>query len=204
MNLKIDLEVLRILDDAKISWNDYLILQSKLEISPLYSMYAKKLLAFEGERENMLIRRGFLDKEGTPTKQTTDLFGGKVLRASKVIKSNMDLIKEGFDKFWNTYPSSDKYLHWGRTRILRRNKAKTFKLYTTAVRDYSIEQLQQCIEADIEMHKKGSKTENKFKFFPLITTWFQEKQYEGLIDDLVEVVDKSSNKNNNRYEGEIS
>jgi len=120
-----------------------------------------------------LIRRGFLEADLSITEA-----GKRILECSpreevpvSVTKSKV-LGMGNFEEFWTTFPTTDKFAHYGQTRVLRADKPRSGLYYNRVIAEGKIthEQLLNCLKKDIEMRQRASLggKQNEFKYMPSI------------------------------------
>lgn len=88
----------------------------------------------------------------------------------------------GFNKWWDTYPSNDGYLHWYATRSLKIDRSSCLNLYTEAAKRYGVSTLQSALENEITSRRLNSNNSNEFKFMPNTKNYLEKAQYEGFMN----------------------
>jgi hypothetical protein len=137
-----------------------------------------------------LIRRGFITSDYKITELGLKLLNQKLLpKTVKKPLNSQEKLEEWykwFTEFWNLYPASDKFRHWERTRSLRVNKIKSFKLFKEILErgEITYYDLKQALLADIKAKQDSSILENQFKYMQAITSWLSKGIYEGYISEL--------------------
>lgn len=86
---------------------------------------------------------------------------------------------EAFEKFWRTFPATDAFGSFARTRALRTDKRTTFANYHKALRKISPEDLQRALEIDIA-NKSSVRGENPFKYMKGSPRWLADAVYEEI------------------------
>lgn len=69
-----------------------------------------------------------------------------------------------FEKFWKTFPASDKWSRFAETRKLRVNKRETFVQYLKALESVTEDFLQKALDTELENKKASAPLENPFKY----------------------------------------
>ena len=107
-----------------------------------------------------------------------------------------------FEEFWKTFPSSDKYGNWTKTRVLRSDKVTARRHFNriTQTEGVSPDDLIQCLNEDIALMKRGSVRENRFTYMPRICSWLNKRIYEGYLEDIKDIPNTT---NNTRYGEEL-
>ncbi len=83
-----------------------------------------------------------------------------------------------FEKFWKTFPASDKYLHYPETRKLRAVKRETYKNFLDCLKNgYSAAYLILTLETDIMHRKSLPNRENPFKFMKGSPKWLLDEAF---------------------------
>lgn len=125
---------------------------------------------------NKLIVNGYL----TATRSIS-ASGKKLLKSitskAPIIPSNT----EEFDKFWKTYPSSDKFKHWPKTTGLKGSKERSQKMFDKIIseKEYTANDIQKALEREIESKSKNSIADNKFKFMKKAVNWLTTREFEN-------------------------
>ena len=88
-----------------------------------------------------------------------------------------------FDEFWHTFPSSDKYLGYPRTRVLRTDKEQCKKYYKKALENTPHDDIINALLYEINMRIKNSQNNTKsiysdFKFMKASSAWLHQKEYD--------------------------
>jgi hypothetical protein len=86
----------------------------------------------------------------------------------------------GFEKFWKTFPASDKWDRFQESRKLRVNKKETFVQYLKALNNVTEEYLQKSIETEIANKKASSPLENPFKYMKASYNWLANEEYNNV------------------------
>lgn len=106
--------------------------------------------------------------------------------------------EEKFQEFWDLFPSSDKYMHFPRSRVLKTELDKCKKMYRKLLEDYKHENIMKALNYEINMREHNSasglnKQFSDFKFMKASSTWLNNKEFlaleEIMKDDNIEKVD---------------
>lgn len=106
--------------------------------------------------------------------------------------------EEKFQEFWDLFPSSDKYMHFPRSRVLKTELDKCKKMYRKLLEDYKHENIMKALNYEINMREHNStsglnKQFSDFKFMKASSTWLNNKEFlaleEIMKDDDIEKVD---------------
>lgn len=98
---------------------------------------------------------------------------------------NSDGVSENhkhFQKWWDTYPSNDGYLHWMPTRSLKIDRALCISLYAEAAKVHGHAALQRALENEIMSRRMNSNNANEFRFMPSTKSYLEKSQYEGFLN----------------------
>lgn len=150
-----------------------------------------------------LKRRGYIDNSLNPTDKGLKLLEGTLKQPKTTtmvgVEEKEQKYNEWFSEFWEAFPASDKYLHYPRTRTLRSNKLKAFKLYCDILNEgeYTHEHLLFAINADVEMKKKSSIVQNQLRYLQTICTWLTKRIFEGF--EFKEFAEKKNKVNQIKY-----
>lgn len=114
---------------------------------------------------------------------------------------NLTSFEEKFEEFWNLFPSSDKYMHFPRTRILRTEQDKCKKMYRKILDEYNHEDVIKALKYELNMREHNSvsgisKLFSDFKYMKASSTWLNNKEFlaiqEIMKDDNIEKIDHFS------------
>ncbi len=100
-----------------------------------------------------------------------------------------------FNEFWDSFPTSDKYLGYPRTRVLRSDQEHVKKSYRKILQDYSHDEIMKALKAEVQMRKNNStsKDYSNFKYMKAIATWLNTKEFlainELMKEDNIEKID---------------
>lgn len=175
--------------------------------------FMEELMQIEKQRILLLqnlVRRGFLglNDEELGFELSYNLYvtdkGEEVISTLKQDFNNLKNMNVEFDKtnfevkfneFWDTFPTSDKYSIYPRTRVLRSDQEHIRKNYRKILQDYSHEEIMKALKYEIEMRKNNSngKDYSNFKYMKAIATWLNTKEFlainELMKEDTIEVKD---------------
>lgn len=211
MILKVFLE--EILDKYKITADQVTIIEAIFQKD---TVFLEKLMLVEKQRKLLLqnlVRRGYLGVydedigyELYHNIYTTDK-GEDVILALKErfeefkkveIKFEKTDFESQFQEFWDTFPSSDKIMHFPRTRVLRTEQDKCKKQYKKLLEDYLHEDIMKALNYEINMRTNNStgKSFSDLKFMKASPTWLNNKEFISILEimkeDGVEQIDKFS------------
>jgi len=111
---------------------------------------------------------------------------------------NLTSFEEKFEEFWDLFPSSDKYMHFPRTRILRTEQEKCKKMYRKILDEYNHEDVIKALKYELNMREHNSvsginKLFSDFKYMKASSTWLNNKEFlaiqEIMKDDNNEKID---------------
>lgn len=103
-----------------------------------------------------------------------------------------------FQEFWDTFPSSDKVLHYPRTRVLRTEQDKCRKMYKKLLEEYTHEDIMKALNYEINMRTSNStgKSFSDLKYMKASVTWLNNKEFLSILEimkeDGVEKIDPFS------------
>ncbi len=109
--------------------------------------------------------------------------------------------EQKFQEFWDLFPSSDKYMHFPRSRVLKTELDKCRKMYRKILEDYKHEDVIKALNYEINMRQHNSvsglnKSFSDFKFMKASSTWLNNKEFlaleEIMKDDNTEKIDNFS------------
>lgn len=182
-------KVIQSLQKKRLGIDHFLILYSlEHELEWYKSLGHTSTTLFQG-----LIRRGLIDS----TNAITDMGATLLNLQGESPKENQE---SDFDVFWKAFPASDKWAHWPRTRVLRNNKRKTKSKYLSILKEgYTAEQLLKAVEADIKMKKGASFKENQLRYMQAVTTWLNQRIFEGFISTEEKEVETKKSGDNVTY-----
>ena len=208
MILKVFLE--DILDKYKITADQIVIIEAVYQSE---FTFLGKILEIDKQRRLLLqnlVRRGYLglfnDELGFEISENlyvTDL-GEDIISnlrdrfesfKKEEITFNKTNFEQLFQEFWETFPASDKVLHYPRTRVLRTEQEKCKKLYKKLLEDYSHEEIINALKYEINMRMNNStgKMFSDFKYMKASITWLNNKEFLAIMeimkDDNIEKID---------------
>jgi hypothetical protein len=152
-----------------------------------------------------LKRRGLITKEFQLTDKGKKLLEGQIEIPKKLkditVDNKVENLEKQFAEFWNTFPSSDNWKHFPRTRTLRSNKMKAFRLYSNILdqKEYTHEQILNALKIDVQMKQKSSIVSNQLRYLQSICTWLNKRIFEGFIEDIEEQENNTKTDSNTRY-----
>ncbi len=185
---------------------DYTFLENLLMIEKQRNLLLQNLIRrgylnlYEEEMGYELFHNVFITDKGEEIisllKEEFDTFKKKEISFSK---SNFE---HKFQEFWDTFPSSDKFMHFPRSRVLKTELEKCRKIYKKLLEDYTHEEIMKALNFEINMRESNSATGlNKpfsdFKYMKASSTWLNNKEFlslkELMDDDNIEHIDTFSN-----------
>jgi len=211
MILKVFLE--DILDKYKITADQVVIIEAVFQKD---EVFLEKLMSLEKQRRLLLqnlVRRGYIalfDEElGYDLYHnlyTTDKAEDVILTLKdkfeefkKVeIKFEKTDFETHFQEFWDIFPTSDKIMHFPRTRVLRTEQEKCKKMYKKLLEEYTHEDIMKALNYEINMRTNNStgKAFSDFKYMKASSTWLNNKEFLSILEmmkeDGVEKIDSFS------------
>lgn len=163
------------------------LIDKKKYLLEIQNLYRRKFIDSYSEQEFPLIQEYFLTFKSTEILKTTNL----VIKELNPVKIH-EFSEELFNEFWELFPTSDKFLNFPKTRILRINKDECKRKYLKILKEGNVthDDIIKALTYEIEFNKSSSSfKENKFKYMKASTTWLNQAYYETLLEDL-----KSNNK----------
>lgn len=152
---------------------------------------------YDDELGTDLIHNVFITEKGELVMETTNHFYEEIKKTelNDIIPTTFDA---QFNEFWETFPASDKYMGYPRTRVLRADKEHCKKYYKKALDEVSHSEIIGALMYEIKMREKNSQNNNKsifsdFKFMKASSAWLNQKEYniyaQLMKEDLVEKKD---------------
>jgi len=160
----------------------YDIINKKRYDLDIQNLFRRKFIDTLSDSENPSIQDYFVTDKGSAVFSGLEIVY-KELGIEPAVSNNTDY----FDEFWNTFPSSDKYLNFPKSRILRVSKDECKKKYYSILSKgkYTHEDLLKALRYEIELNNSATTyKENKFKFMKNSLTWLNQAYYETLLDDM--------------------
>jgi hypothetical protein len=148
----------------------YLLLASREELTSL-GEYLKS------EVVETLVSRNLLE---TTTKKISD--AGKILIFHLTTDGGTPPpYTEEFEKFWRSFPASDKHSHYPKTRVIRVNKEETYKEWLQATKTTSSEMVLKALQSEVNSRKfENFGVNNALKFMKSPVRWLVDKVYADL------------------------
>jgi len=155
---------------------------------------------YDDELGTDLIHNLFITEKGEEVIASTNTFYEDI-KSTELSDETLTTFDTQFNEFWNTFPTSDKYLGYPRTRILRNDKEHCKKYYKKALEEAKHEDIIKSLIYEIKMRENNSQNNNKssfsdFKFMKAAPTWLHQKEYNIYIqlmnDDVIEKKDAFS------------
>lgn len=121
-----------------------------------------------------------------------------IIKSSKPVKFSKTDFDTKFSEFWDLFPTSDQYLHYPRTRVLRNEQEKCKKMYRKLIEEYSHEDIIKSLAYELEMRRNNStgKLYSDFKYMKASATWLNNKEFISILEimkeDSIEKKDKFS------------
>ncbi len=205
-----------ILKKHKITGDQVIILES---IYQKENTFLEEFLTIEKQRSLLLqnlVRKGYLgiydeDVDLIPINlHITDKGEDVIVMLQKdfeelkkdVIEFNPTMFDQKFQDFWDTFPSSDKHMHFPRSRILKVEQERCRKLYRKLLEEYSHDDIMKALNFEITMRENNSATGlNKpysdFKYMKSSSVWLHNKEFLAIQDlmkeDNIEKIDNFTN-----------
>lgn len=201
-----------ILQKKEITLEQFCILESLFykEYTPL----EEYLFKVKNRKEILqnLIRRGFIDiyeeEQGTDlihnifiTEKGEEVANGMQTVYQKIKETEssevpLSSFEKQFEEFWDTFPTTDKYLGFDRTRVLRGNQSACKKSYKKVLSEYSHEDVIKALRYEIRMRERNSinsikKSYSDFKFMKSSTVWLNQKEFLIYMELIKEDTEKS-------------
>lgn len=156
----------------------------------------------EGWRVN-LVRKGYLEKDNKVTELGKSLLSGdnigEVIKINKKeLKKAVEGIKSDFDRWWDTFPATDKIpeANMQTTRPLRTDRDKCKELFCNMVDkgEFTADQIINGTACDVANRRKLSiKTgKNGLTFLQNSATYLRQKTFEPLIEEKVTLIKSQS------------
>lgn len=160
----------------------YDIINKKRYDLDIQNLFRRKLIDTLSDNESLNIQDYYVTDKGSVVFQ-----GLEVVYKELGVEPATPVNTNYFDEFWNTFPSSDKYLNFPKSRILRVSKDECKKKYYSilAKGKYTHEDILKALKYEIELNNSATTyKENKFKFMKNSSTWLNQAYYETLLDDM--------------------
>lgn len=136
---------------------------------------------YDDELGTDLIHNIFITEKGEEVIQTTNHLYEEIKNTDlgDIVHTTFD---SQFNEFWETFPASDKYMGYPRTRILRNDKEHCKKYYKKALEEAPHEEILKALMYEIKMREKNSQNNIKsmfsdFKFMKSSPTYLNQKEY---------------------------
>ncbi len=183
--MKIDLTKI---DEADLTIEEALVLVF-IEMTRKEEKYPSKVIP-EASLYPILVEKGILYVTTTGFGITTtgyQTFREITIQPLLNLKKDTVKLATGFNEFWTTFPSGNEHGRWIRTRLLRSNKATTKRLYEIAILNGTKhEDIIKALTIQIKQAKATSITENKLTYIKNSTTWLRQKEYEIILESIVD------------------
>lgn len=163
---------LKELNNLGLRLEHYFVLWSKATRAGLLSSYRVK-----PETYKLLIDKGYLTLNKTITELGKEIIDYEYL--------NHESNDDHFEEFWKLYPSSDKFAHYPRTRVVRGNKREARIAYDNAINKVTHQDLCNAIRSCIQTYQHDSLlgNTNRLKYLPRAGKWLRDEQYKVWLDD---------------------
>ena len=157
--------------------------EEKIPIESFVYLYLLYIGEITSEKElpdsvlTKLLDLGFL----TETRQLSDS-GVRLLLSFWKDSDTVDIkASEEFEKFWKTFPVSDKWARFPETRKLRTNKKAVLLAYLDLLSaGISPDTLQEALETDIKNKKASPALDNPFRFMKGALNWLRDREFENV------------------------
>lgn len=155
--------------ESGLSFEEAILLLSKAQGKGFSIMFSQEV-------KDNLIEKGYLKE------------GGLLSSAGKAyVKQITDLPEESaqdkflndeFDRFWETFPSTDKLHHFPATRSLKDNKQRCKQEFTALLSDgYTATQVTGGLEKQLENVRMQSIRENRLTYMKNSLRWLKDKEF---------------------------
>lgn len=171
--MRIDKDVVNIINTNFIDLN---------ELAYLYMLFLQEEwdLAIAPASINKLKRMGLLENESSISVVGENIVIECLGERPEPTKHPelQEIQNDLFEEFWKTYPSTDEFRHFPRTRQLRWNKQATKAEYIAALnRAKSAYDILRGLQAEIAF-RNASQTENMFKYMKSSVNWLKHNGWE--------------------------
>lgn len=172
-------KILSICHEQKISLNQYftlaLLQEDKMPVVVEYKL--NKPSNYQGLRRAKLIDANLKVTEK----------GSEILEAD-YFPNDSPSLDDLFEEFWNTYPTTDKFQGYPKTRILRLDKQRCKRYWLESIQEIEPALLLSKLKSYLKMVEVASitKRRNEFTYLPALPTWLNTKVYES-IDEETEI-----------------
>jgi hypothetical protein len=199
-------KLIETLSKENLSLDEYLLIYS------IYNNvdYHVKMKIDRMSTYQRLIRRKFIDATNNVLEKGIKVLNYESIQEVEVplrrvtIDNKKQKLDESFLQFWKTFPTSDKFKQWPRTRTLRANRAKAYRLYSAIVEsgEFTPEDLLYALNEDLKVKRESSITRNNLTYMQAICTWLNKRIFEGFLEDKKETNIQNELKRTGRRYGE--
>jgi hypothetical protein len=145
-----------------------------------------------------LVRKGFLTEDCKPS--TDGLAVLEAVGSGQPFRGSLERkhleVEEEFEKWWQTYPSTDIFEYKGKrfegTRSLKRLKAACRDMFVKILKEgqYTAEDLIRSLEYEVYLKKELSlqKRDNQVRYMPNTHAYLNQRAFEGLVEASKEAV----------------
>lgn len=168
--------ILQICYEQKINLNQLfvliLLMQEDMECITEYKM--NKPSNYQG-----LKRARLIDENLIVTKK-----GAEILSVDYTPNDTPSL-DDLFEEFWNTYPTTDKFQGYPKTRILRFDKQRCKRYWLESIQEIEPALLLSKLKSYLKMIEVASitKRRNEFTYVPALPTWLNTKVYDSVEEE---------------------
>lgn len=164
----LDRSTLRKLKSNKISLEEYFLLYSKYKSLGLTLLYRPSSDIYDQLKE-----RGILNKSNGITAKGRELF--EAISGEEPENE----VRKHFNKFWDKFPTSDKWGNFQATRALKQNKKKCYQRYKNLLsKGEKPENLAKELESELKWRMTFSTSqENKMKWMKGSLSWLNQEDY---------------------------
>lgn len=185
----VTIEGFKELQEAGLDMNTLFILECFSEGTDITKHISS--LKLEAWKQN-LVRNGYLNEDASITKKGEKLIEqvkkGKHFPAER--KEEKKIIKQGFDLWWENYPSTDVFTYKGKkfegSRGFRVKKEECKKKFLKIVEsgEHTAEEMIEALKCEVLLKKEASIREgdNKMRYMQNSLTYLNQYTYENFIE----------------------
>jgi hypothetical protein len=134
---------------------------------------------------NGLIRKQFFSEDGKLTEMGLKFCETIFAKETAQDKKEPTTLEDWFVLFWASYPATDKWGWYQKTRSLRfdEDRARRYFFDTVKKGKVSPSQILEALNRELKMRKKNSDKRNELIYMKNCCAWLNEKHYEAYLDD---------------------
>jgi hypothetical protein len=166
--VKLDLDILKSCKDLNIGLAELTFLYGSLIEDPAWIELSKDC------NYQLLQYHGFLD----PQKKISE--HGKIYLLTLLTDTTPKEESSEFKEFWQTFPSSDKWGPYPKTRVLKVSKEECKELFESLCKVYSPDVILQTLKYEILQRKKKG---NGLKYMKSSVNWLKETNFDLNTDE---------------------